>query len=722
MVVSPNHPAPCAMKNKNAPRQFAAIFCLSALCGPAAYAQMLLPGGYTGHIVVPSADVLPTGQASLSYTNTIPERAPRAGMEGQTVDAGFGVLPGLELAGRLSWEGSAFCNLYDPACKPRAGMRDLSASGKYQLPWELPLHSRVALGFSDMGGAASNFRSVYGVGTTSLGPLDMSLGYAHATGASPALDGVFYGATLHLFERFALQADSDGASRRAGLSYVQPLGNQTRLRLGVAHRFGGDDFRGRSTQLTAALEFALDGDSAAKAERQAKKAGPTPAERKRRNDGARPEEWAARIAEALNADGFVGIRVWYARAQAPRTARWWVQAEPVLQRQDLAGAVGRVVATWWRETGTEDAQLTVMLAQFGQPVADAQTDSACLQDFWDGSAEGACQRAPLRALAPHGQAPGTSLLAEAQLLASAGGPARWRPQLELGVGLVTSVGTEAGLVDAATALIAGLQLPLAQGLFWQGDVQVPMARTNDYRSGGPFRRMGYPKTRLNQALLTYLHPLAWAAPGQAWSQWSVGAINAYARGGQWDGRWSSASGNWRVDATAAIYSRSRVVGSGRETNYPLLLGVRYAVPGLPWTLEATGGEFLAGDRGALLRSRHWFGNTSLSFFVHESSASTAMMPRHRFAGIEISVPLGGGKRGVQGDWGSARLMDRFAWSQRTKVGEGDNVITSGYAEVPQPRHGIAASVTDYDRITGPGALQQRAASVREGLYEAWTQR
>jgi len=69
---------------------------------------MLLPGGYTGHIVVPSADVLPTGQASLSYTNAIPERAPKAGMGAQTVDAGFGVLPGLELAGRLSWEGSAF--------------------------------------------------------------------------------------------------------------------------------------------------------------------------------------------------------------------------------------------------------------------------------------------------------------------------------------------------------------------------------------------------------------------------------------------------------------------------------------------------------------------------------------------------------------------------------------------------------------------------------------
>lgn len=699
-----------------------AFLCLSAIAGTTAYAQMLLPGGYTGHIAVPSADVLPTGEAGLSYTNAIPERASKSGLSAHTLDAGFGLLPGLELAGRLSWEGSTFCNVYDPACKQRAGMRDLSASGKYQLPWELPLQSRVALGFSDMGGAASNFRSVYGVGTTSLGPLDVSLGYAHGTGASPTLDGIFYGATLHMFERFAVQADSDGNSRRAGLSYVQPLGAQTRLRLGVAHRFGGDDFRGRSTQLTAALEFALDGDSAAKAERQAKKAGPVPAERKRRNDAAKPEEWAARIAEALDADGFVGIRVWYAPAQAPRTARWWVQAEPVLQRQDVAGAVGRLVATWWRETGTEDAQLTVMLAQFGQPMADAQTDSACLQDFWDGSAIDTCRRAPLRALAPHGQVAGTSLLGGAQLLASAGGPARWRPQFELGVGLVTSLGTEAGVVDAATALIVGLQLPLAQGLFWQGDVQVPMAQTNDYRSGGSFHRLGYPKTQLNQALLTYLHPVDWAGPGRAWSQWSAGAINAYSRGGQWDGRWSSAGGNWRVDTTAGIYSRSRVVGSGRETTHPLLLGVRYAVPGLPWMLEATGGEFLGGDRGALLRSRHWFGNTSVSFFVHESSAGTALMPRHRFAGIEISVPLGGGKRGVQGDWGSARLMDRFAWSQRTKIGEGDNVITAGYADVPQPRHGIAASVTDYDRLTSPGALQQRAASVREGLFDAWAPR
>ena len=104
------------------------------------------------------------------------------------------------------------------------------------------------------------------------------------------------------------------------------------------------------------------------------------------------------------------------------------------------------------------------------------------------------------------------------------------------------------------------------------------------------------------------------------------------------------------------------------------------------------------DRGWRLGSVHWFGDTSFTAYMKDSGFGglSVSMPKRRFAGFELSFPLGQARAsnlaGV-----SVRGRDRWTVGLETKVLERDNYITRGYGLVPAPRHGLV-DVSDQDRV------------------------
>ena len=78
--------------------------CLTSL--PSAEAQ-IAPTGYTGAINTPTADVAPLGTVLLSLSNNTPEMPRLYAQDGPFggVTLGFGLLPGLEAFGRLTYDG-----------------------------------------------------------------------------------------------------------------------------------------------------------------------------------------------------------------------------------------------------------------------------------------------------------------------------------------------------------------------------------------------------------------------------------------------------------------------------------------------------------------------------------------------------------------------------------------------------------------------------------------
>jgi len=128
-----------------------------AQVAPPAQTYMLSANGYSGLGLVPSASVLPTGWGTAAMDNTLPGAVNTQGLSTQV---GFGLAPGLELVGRLA-ANDGKCNMFRSGACPPDMVRDFSAGLKWapELPWLKSHGVQLALGVTDVGGAATYFRS-----------------------------------------------------------------------------------------------------------------------------------------------------------------------------------------------------------------------------------------------------------------------------------------------------------------------------------------------------------------------------------------------------------------------------------------------------------------------------------------------------------------------------------------------------------------------------------
>lgn len=706
----------------------------------------LAPTGYSAAINSPTADVLPWGGAGLSLTNSNPERARKqsAGSFG-SVNAGFGLLPGLELVGRLAYEGDLDCNLYYKSCA--GGQRDLSVSGKYQLPIELPLDTRLALGFTDYGGGTTNYRSYYGVATSTWGPLDLSLGYGRPKAATALLDGGFGSVVLRLDDHWAAALEHDSREARLGLNYLRPLGRDLALRVGASRKLT-DSTGQQAWQMNAALNWVMGQTPEPFVPRRApaapwssaSSAAPVSAAMPASIDVAPASQPASPLvtlsqqapltaeglAQALQASGFAQISVRHSPAHSGQPALWQVRAESRRWRQSQIDALGAALAAWLKPVGATAAdELLLTLTYQREPVLHAYTNATCLDGWlqgWTrcvGMAEAEGQPGRALWLSRDGEWP-AAVQARLQSRRAAanpesaqqafvdGGPA-WLPQFEIGPGLRTAVGTELGLFDYSLALELGTEVNLAPGLFWQGVLSAPMLHSNDFKDGQPFAGYRPQELGFDSSLLSYWKALPHGVAAQA----SAGYIDRNYRGGMVEGLWMTEDGRWRLSGTAGRFEHE--LTAARQT--PLLGSARWSlVPGA-WQLEATAGRFLGGDQGYTLASQHWFGDTMIRLFYRDSQgdAGTAMAAQRKFVGFTLSLPLGPKAAQELGPV-TLRGSDRFAWGLQTKVGDKDNMLTQGYGDQPRARHGLRTDVTDFDR-NGRDDMLANSARLRAVLAQ-----
>lgn len=706
-----------------------AVFTLSATLATGAAAGTSLPdtfqmspSGYSGAINTPTADVLPFNSTLFSITNSIPERArkyPGVGVFGG-LNWGFGVLPGLELVGRLTYDGNVQCNEFLKATCPTTA-RDLSLSGKYQLPFTLPYNSRLAVGFTDYGGSAAvNYRQMYAVGTSSHGPVDVSLGVSKGSKGTPLMDGVFGNLTLRVNDQLAVVLESDTQAKRLGAHYLQPLTRDMDLQLGYSHKLSGPTHQ-QSNQFTAALRFQMDKKLRLASQKQQPAWAGSPAE----TTPATLDQRALALSSRLAANGFANIHIAALPAANGQPVMWWVQADPVGWRKDQQQALGTGLVQWMLGTEADDAEVVLSLTYMGQPTTSVHTSRNCLNGFALG--QDSCGKGPALRFFSGQRLPQRLQAAKktnkVDTLVSNAAPYAWKPQFELGVNIRSTIGTELGLADYSAALDVGAQVQLGdlnplgewgKGWMWQGNVLVPVARSQDFDKGGPFYQVGHTRTEVAQALLSHMRFVDTPFAQNIAVQVSAGAINNYSRGGQLDAIWINPVGNWRVGGTLGAYSRDGGTGK-RQVQKPALMSVRHSALAGNWQLEGTVGKFMAGDMGFRATSHHWFGDYRLSFFVNESKGNAATMPKRRFAGFQLSVPLGP-KGGMNMGWGNVRGQDRMAWGIATKIGEDNNIHTFGYAEVPRPRHGVWSDITNYDR-SGPVDMWANRHTMRAALQQ-----
>lgn len=679
----------------------ASVYGLSSL----GWAQ-LSPSGYTGALNTPTAGVLPLGSLDFSLANNNPElkRAhPGVGHFGSAV-LGFGALPGLELVSRLAYEGDLQCSQFAANCQ--SSLRDVSVNGKYQLPVEGPLNSRVAVGFSDYGGAATHFRQAYGVGSARWNYLEGSLGYAAVKSPTSLLQGLFKSGTIHVSEHMMFKMEDDGRQRRAGATWKQSI-SPTLLVAATLSRLTSGPAELQKNQFNLGFQWTLDGD---KVKDTSGPYRPNPlvstSGSMTSTDSSSPTERINSVPVSPSTSAISITQRQPSEVLTDQLARLGfrhihvgilpdrqlvIRAEPVGWRKSRSHAIGAALGAWLRTPGPEDERLELTLTYLQQAVLQLSTTRLCAQAFLDGQTH--CNG---HAVMKFNEQP---LLESKESDGIPGShPAQFHPELEIGLATAYTVGTEYGLVDYSIGLDVGWQMPLGKGLLWQGNAVSPMANSDDFRPPAGYWKDSRIQTGVQSSLLSYQAPIT----RQVWGQLSTGQIDAHSRGQQLNMTWQDQSTRLRVTGIQGNY-RQDYQDLRRK---PQLLSARYGVlPGL-WSLDVTVGEFFAGDRGTRIMSDHWFGDHRLTFYVRETAGSdSVMMPKTRFAGFEITVPLGPKQSHMIGPV-SVRGRDHLPIGLSTKIGGKDNAITHGYGLVPMLRHGLN-DIMDHDRVNGADLLTQQ---------------
>lgn len=169
----------------------------------------LAPPGYSGLGITPSAVPLNWGVMSSAYDTAVPGASYS---KGHNYLFGAGILPGIEITGRLATNDHN-CNLYGigSVC-PSGSYRDLSASAKVGGQLEIAKRTWISAsaGMTDFGGAATNFRSYYGVAGLSQTWWSATAGYAKAVSPNAPLHGLFGHVSVKPWEHWQLYAERVG--------------------------------------------------------------------------------------------------------------------------------------------------------------------------------------------------------------------------------------------------------------------------------------------------------------------------------------------------------------------------------------------------------------------------------------------------------------------------------------------------------------------------------
>ena len=562
----------------------------------------LSASGFTGWTVTPTARLLPWGSASLAYDNQVVGAPPSGlGSGGHNFVAGFGLLPGLEVTGRIA-ASTLQTNCYVEPC----GVRDLSANFKAGLALDSARRWHAALGATDLGGQATYFRSYYGVLTYSPDPLDLSLGYARRRGTSgdpgaKTLDGVFASAGYRPLSWLQTHVEYSDRKAWAGARLFAPaewLPAGWSAHVGANVRLHGDERTARgwlsaglniplykvptTTRQAAATATAGSGaaplapdtrtnmataTAAVPAARPARvrefsTAGlprsaplttdlalaPFPAAPASDRDTAGPVPGAAPVtdeqlrglAEALRAKGFEDIAV--GRLPGGAVALRVNNATYNVNTADGLGVALGVVA---RRLGATRADYRLVLTQRQTPIVGVSGRADCLAQ-WIAGEPPACNPGRL-------QTPGTAsvaaLLDGTAWVVDGAAPSWATPRLALEPVLRSAVATEYGVFDYSLGLRATVQQPLWRGAWAEVSHVAPLHASSDYRGDGVFAPSRWAsvtdRALLHQVWRVPVERLWGADTRPAASRWGANAVTAHVAAGRINDTYHGAYGELR---------------------------------------------------------------------------------------------------------------------------------------------------------------------------------
>jgi hypothetical protein len=680
------------------------LLALASLSGTAAAVESTLSSsGFTGLGVTPNANLLQWGQFGFVYDRQLPGAVDPTG---HNFVAGFGLLPNLELSGRVA-ANTLQTNCFFAAC----GLRDLSASFKAGIGLDQANRFRAAFGATDIGGAATNFRSYYGVLPYEADTVEFSGGLAKRSAstthaAHSPLSGPFASAAWQPFPWIRGHVEYSDRNAWAGLRLFAParwLPEGWSAYVGANARLTSSNVTSRSwftagvtiplykvpplarESATAALPQ-LSGTQQplpayeARVPPQAAPAAP------QRAAPAQPVTDAALqdLAEQLRQRGLEDI--WVGRMPDGSVA---IRANNASYNWNSVDALGAALAATAQALGDGRSVYRLILTQRQIPLVAVTGESDCLRQ-WVSQAQPGCAAGEL---STPGSYPLSTLQQGADWVVRAAQPSWKTVRIAISPVLRTTVATELGVLDYSAGVNVGFLQPLWSGASVEWRVQQEVAHSNDFAPGatlgGVAIRNGTERLAFTQTMRLPLERWIggdalrvrnWGL-GAATGQLTIGRIASHFDGVHAAARIEPGEGRHRFLLQGGVFRNSdfgAVPGEPR-TAKPLLLGYRYDVAPTRTYLEATAGQFMNNDRGLQLGLRQWFGDVAVQVYVRRTKFSNS--PAVTVAGLQLSVPIGP-RRDMNPRFFQVTGTPRFAHGIETKVGGSNNALAIGTGAFP----------------------------------------
>lgn len=640
-------------------------YLLTLLCFPlssVAQINQLSVNGYSGVGMVPVATALEKGVVVISNDYTIPSAKLTSGSSSQV---GLGLQDGLEVIGRLA-SNDAKCNMFVPGACPANTIRDFSGSIKYsfQNQWMKSNDAHIAIGATDIGGAATYFRSYYGVVTKNFDKVQLSLGAAQAKNETSPLKG-----------NFALLSYSPEKYLKLSL---QKVGPEAWAQVGFAKQLTDEGIQGWinvNSQITKnlitnknwvgwGLSYPLD---------NAKKSQSTELNGFQK---AAPDTVSMDLIElsdlqkTLQKYGFYSSNVF----QKKDGSFLFVLNNNSYQWNDL-DAVGVGLGLISRSLANEkNNKFKLILKKNGINFLAVESNAKCIKDWYQNS--NPCGEFKISSLLNKGSTSSIEGQQDSEEVVLSSGFFEFRPEVVLTPSIVSAIGSEFGSFDADLGVNINTILPLWRGATLEENRVRPLGvGTVDFEKGGPFY---YSRIRPSTTR-KFLNQVVSFPEVNSAVRLSVGTLFSTLDGYQVESLTQSANGRHRVSLLKGHFK-----DPGSQYALPkdyYLTTYRYAQDAAMTKMsEITAGQFLNGDKGFNVSQKYWYGDTEIGLYFRRTRKSNES-PLVSFAGIQVSMPLSFRfSRGFENL--SIRGGNQWSYTIESKVLDKDNIITSGYGSIP----------------------------------------
>ena len=680
---------------------------------------------YTGLFQIPNAKVTDYGQFQFGMSNAVEFNGNY--IDGYNYMPTFGLLPGLEVNGRIATRENN-SNCFVEGC----GIRDLSASAKYQIPFIPSDWFDAAVGARDIGGKVNFYKAYYGVVSKEWWQLRFTAGYGTSDSALGNLNGPFGGIEWQPLSWAQLLAEYDSASLNAGAKLFTPdawlpRGWQLYLSLQALQQeekaekdiwwgagikipmvSGVSDARYQAAGFQPDSNAVENKEQLLAAQQQEQKQITNTASSS--SPHASPTAGGAKHIEAVSqtADSGVDLTVELMKIGQKLEQAGFENISLLEQEGKLLIALENNRYNWNELDGLGVAMgiiaeespepvnnIELLLLNNKLPVLSISSSTVCARSYLLG--RGACEEnVPLFAVSTRDLPTRYAPLKEQQMVRNS---SALRPRLILAPAIRSFVATDYGVLDYSLALSSNVQVPMWEGALFDVRHFQPLANTDDLDDGRIWEDTRY-KSEVDRILM---HQAFWL-PGNLFTKFSAGRMLFDYDGVENETRWESARGDHRVKFEAAHFTNDKT----EHTAKPILVSYRYAKSDWDWAGEVTAGKFWYDDNGYKLTSKHWFGDTEVRLFFRDS--------KEQMAGLEIAIPLTFRQDMKPTPYGQIRGTEQFAYGVETLISQDLNYLVQGIAVTPALAYNVDQVYFNRDRLS-PAYVEANLSRMREAYQK-----